>query len=89
MLKNKSSKILTQCKNDALAIITLTTPLEYRYIDYNSSIFNANDVSPIDDDIAMFTMSVLRTQLEIDLMLKQHDEMFSSNLKKRRACFGI
>lgn len=46
-----------------------------------------SQVSPIDDDITMFTMSVLRTQLEIDLMLKQNDELFHSTSKKKRACF--
>lgn len=89
-----NSKILTQCKNDALAIITLTTPIEFRYIDHTSSISNPASyglTSPVDDDIAMFTTSVLRTQLEIDLMLKlQRDEnlmLNPVNFKKKRACF--
>ena len=45
-----SSKTLTQCKNDALAIITLTTPLEFRYIDQWSPLgSSAPMTSPIDD----------------------------------------
>jgi len=82
-----TSRTLTQCKNDALAIITLTTPLEFRYINHSQPLLPTNQASPIDDDIAMFTMSVLRTQLEIDLMLRQNDEKLASLLKKRRACF--
>jgi len=89
-----SSKTLTQCKNDALAIITLTTPLEFRYIDqWTSSGLTAATssvmTSPIDDDIAMFTSSVLRTQLEIDLMLKQiiDDPYMVANLKRGALVF--
>lgn len=78
--------MLTQCKNDALAIITLTTPLEFRYIDHSQN-FLQSQWNPIDDDIAMFTLSVLRTQLEIDLMLRPSDEGLSNTIKKRRACF--
>ena len=45
----------------------------------------------VDDDIALFTTSVLRSQLEIDLMLKQQrNENFALatiNFKKKRSCF--
>ncbi len=36
----QSSKTLTQYKNDALATITLTTPLEFRYIDNSQNYIN-------------------------------------------------
>lgn len=36
----------------------------------------------------MFTSSVLRTQLEMDLMLKQIDDAYiTANIRKRKACF--
>lgn len=89
-----NTKILTLCKNDALTLITLTTPVEFRYIENSNSLY-ATSVSAsssiIDDDITMFTTSVLRTQLEIDLMLKhQRNDTASlgtNNFKKKRACF--
>jgi len=90
-----STKVLTLCKNDALTLITSITPVEFRYIDTNSSLYTSSvnsSSSIVDDDITMFTTSVLRTQLEIDLMLKQQqsdalNSSTSSNFKKKRACF--
>jgi len=90
-----NSRVLTQCKNDALTIVTLTTPIEFRYIDHTSTFSNPSAygiTSPVDDDIVMFTASVLRTQLEIDLMLKMHADFDQQpislyNFKKKRACF--
>ena len=100
-----NSKVLTQCKNDALTLITLTTPVEFRYIDRRAaSMYTATlgtstgfataaaaAVHLVDDDIALFTTSVLRSQLEIDLMLKQQrNENFALatiNFKKKRSCF--
>lgn len=86
-------------------MITLATPIEYRYIDHTSTISNPalyRSESPVDDDIAMFTTSVLRTQLEIDLMLllrlqQQQPQLAPDspvhisntfNFKKKRACFS-
>jgi hypothetical protein len=81
----------------------LSTPIEFRYIDHSSTISNPalyRTESPVDDDIAMFTTSVLRTQLEIDLMLllRQTSQQAlgdfnlhmanSFNFKKKRACFS-
>jgi hypothetical protein len=90
-----NSRVLTQCKNDALTIVTLTTPIEFRYIDHSNTISNPSTygiTSPVDDDIVMFTTSVLRTQLEIDLMLKMNANVDQQpislyNFKKKRACF--
>jgi len=90
-----NSRVLTQCKNDALTIVTMTTPIEFRYIDHTNTISNPSTygvTSPVDDDIVMFTTSVLRTQLEIDLMLKMHADFDQQpislyNFKKKRACF--
>ncbi len=82
-----ASRTLTQCKNDALAMITLATPLEFRYIDHSQSLLQASHATPIDDDIAIFILSVLRVQLETDLMLRQDDEKQPSLLKRRRDCF--
>lgn len=63
---------MAQFKNDALTIITLSTPIEFRHLEHKSNLFGHHSYgfkSPVDDDIVMFTTSVLRTQLEIDLML--------------------
>lgn len=94
---------MTHCKNEALTVITQSTPIEFRYIDHDSTISNPylyRTESPVDDDIAMFASSVLRTQLEIDLMLllrqtqrlnTDNNSMQISNsfsFKKKRACFG-
>jgi hypothetical protein len=73
-----------------LTIITLTTPNEFRYIDYPNT-GQYGQTSPVDNDILLFTSSVLRTQLEIDLMLKQQDDhlmITSFNFKKKRDCFS-
>lgn len=77
---------LTQCKNDALTIISIITPIEFRHIDHSSTISNpglSGSTTPIDDDIAMFTTSVLRTQLEIDIMLllKQQEQKHQHQLQ--------
>ncbi len=64
--------MLIQCKNDILTTLTQATPVEFRYIDHISSLSNPIShviSSPVDDDITMFATSVLRVQLEIDLML--------------------
>lgn len=94
---------MTNCKNEALTAITQATPIEFRYIGNLGTLALPHlylTESPVDDDIAMFTSSVLRTQLEIDLMLllrqKQHlnadnNSMHISNsfnFKKKRACFS-
>lgn len=43
-----------------------------------------------DEDVIMFAESVLRTQLEVDLMLKQNTacNMNTYNFAKKRSCFG-
>ncbi len=90
-----SGKLLIQCKNDTLTTLTQATPVEFRYIDHTSSLSNPNShmlSSPVDDDIAMFATSVLRVQLEIDLMLymKQLENREQQQLltSQQHAMFG-
>lgn len=69
-----------------------STDKEFQYVNPVST--DEEDIMAIvksqhnDADIAVFLCSVVRTQLEISLILKEYPDLSLSSVNTRRACFG-
>lgn len=83
---------LSQTKNEVVSVLNQIAPVEFRYLNHTTTPnpFGINKPEqtavPSDDDQAMFALSVLRTQLELDLMqyMKQEEKLNRSDTTSQR-----
>lgn len=79
----KDSKLLLPCINDALSAIMESTKAEYRDI-----IGDITNISMYDADKVVFLASIIRTQIEMGVLIKENPELTTSSTTQRNSPFS-